>query len=1397
MLRQSPTGLRDPVEDAVPPSLPPDDPEESHPSVPPASLTSPLRRAGYAMLLVALCFVQDPGRMVADTKFDLLTAPWRFLERGMHLWDPNVAFGQVPDQSYGYAWPMGPFFGVGALLELPPWVVQRLWWSLLICLAFFGMLRLCERLGLGTELTRVVAAFAFVLTPRLTTLVGVVSVEVWPMALAPWVLLPLVKGSQQGSVRRAAATSALVVACCGGVNAVAVAAVLPLGVVWLLTRSPGPRRWRLLGWWTGLTILATAWWSGPLLLMGSYSPPFLDYIENATITTLSTDLTRSLLGVSDWVAYFGGQDFGAGRQIVGTPFLLLDAALVAAVGLVGIGMRDNPHRRFLVLGLLTGLALVGLGYSRDLAGFFAESRLHSLDNALAALRNLHKFDVVLRIPLLLGLAHGLARLPELLRGRGSALARLTFRAAMVLAMVGLLSPWLNTVISAHDGVKGVPRYWQQAADYLAAQDDGSVALELPAASFGVYGWGNVHDDVLQGLATSPWAVRSVVPLAQPGNVVFLDAVTRAVESGRPSPQLAAYLAANNVGTLVVRNDLDRLATGAPDPAYVRSVLGATPGIELEKSFGPTIGAPPYAFARDADHTRLVTGSGISERTRPIEIYRVSGTTAATVSDPGRVLVGDPGSPIGPGAADLAESPHVLAADATVPVTGQVLTDDMSRQEMNFPAVRWNESSTLSADEPFRLPGKEQSHRVVDDEERWSTVESWTGGVDRVSASSSQAYADATPPLSVGAHPGAVFDSDSSTAWESARDEDPGGQWWQAHFPTARTVGTVALRLAPGSVRPAHLRISGGGQTRTVNPPAPGSWATYQVGLPRTHSLRVTTEYAGPLLTGSVAISDLSVDDLHPQRFLDLPAPLEGAPVNQVVLSRDQDRLPCAQVRAAFKCDDILIAPGEDGDTLARRFQLSAGGRYRIGVLASLRRHPDVWKGLLGGTGVAVSATPQRSQDPAESPGAMVDGDPATTWESTVQRPLVRLTLPRPTRLSTLRMTLRPGAAASRPARVEIWSRQGHRVLDLDKRGRAKLPHWKVTSLRLRIDSTYPAFADQGDRYVELGPGVTELRLNGRRITSSVFRTVTLPCGQGPRFYLGGSLYDTSVTANVRDLVRGKRVAVQVCAPDAVNLAPGRSALIAPPTSELRVDAVTLTRAGTSPATAQDLEVDRDASGAPASVDVASRSRTRLLTLPQNINPGWQATLDGKKLTPQRVDGWKQGWLLPAGDAGTVRLHYAPGGLFDIALLGGAALLLLVVLAALPLWRRRRRPELPPHVAGRPGVIDVVVVGTVAALLTGWVGLGLVGVLALLARRWGGLGTTGGWGLPAAAALLLAVAGLTWGPLKDQSWALTWAQLWAMAAVAALSVSLVGPRRPPRPGRAASRPVPDRPPSARS
>ena len=49
--------------------------------------------------------------------------------------------------------------------------------------------------------------------------------------------------------------------------------------------------------------LGSAWWLGPLVVLGGYAYPFLDFIETARITTAVTSVPGILRGASDWVAY--------------------------------------------------------------------------------------------------------------------------------------------------------------------------------------------------------------------------------------------------------------------------------------------------------------------------------------------------------------------------------------------------------------------------------------------------------------------------------------------------------------------------------------------------------------------------------------------------------------------------------------------------------------------------------------------------------------------------------------------------------------------------------------------------------------------------------------------------------------------------------------------------------------------------------------------------------------------------------------------------------------------------------------------------------------------------------------------------------------------------------------
>ena len=154
---------------------------------------------GYAAILTALVLHPEPGPDGRRHQVRPAHGPGRVPGPRAEALGPQRRLRAGPEPGYGYAWPMGPFFALGAPRHMPPWMVQRLWWALLLCLAFFGMLRLCRaardrhRADAGSS-----PPLAFVLTPRFTTLSASVSVEVWPMALAPWVLLPLVKGSRAG-----------------------------------------------------------------------------------------------------------------------------------------------------------------------------------------------------------------------------------------------------------------------------------------------------------------------------------------------------------------------------------------------------------------------------------------------------------------------------------------------------------------------------------------------------------------------------------------------------------------------------------------------------------------------------------------------------------------------------------------------------------------------------------------------------------------------------------------------------------------------------------------------------------------------------------------------------------------------------------------------------------------------------------------------------------------------------------------------------------------------------------------------------------------------------------------------------------------------------------------------
>src|SRR4051794_577528 len=161
-----------------------------------------LRLALVCLLLTVLVFAQSAGRTASDTKLDLVVDPLRFLHRALSLWDPLGGAGQLQNQAYGYLFPMGPFFALGKLMALPPWVVQRGWESALLVAAFLGTVRLGRLAGGAAFWPKVAAGLVYALAPRMLSELGSISSELMPVAILPWLLIALVVGSRQGSARR-------------------------------------------------------------------------------------------------------------------------------------------------------------------------------------------------------------------------------------------------------------------------------------------------------------------------------------------------------------------------------------------------------------------------------------------------------------------------------------------------------------------------------------------------------------------------------------------------------------------------------------------------------------------------------------------------------------------------------------------------------------------------------------------------------------------------------------------------------------------------------------------------------------------------------------------------------------------------------------------------------------------------------------------------------------------------------------------------------------------------------------------------------------------------------------------------------------------------------------------
>lgn len=1174
--------------------------------------------------------------------------------------------------------PVAAFLWLTDALGVPSAGGRTLWSVLVLVLAAVGAVRLARARVTTVEAshepwTPWVGAALFACTPVLVTTVQHAPGDGLVVALLPWVLAPLVRGTDGW---RASAASAAWLGLAGAGTPPWALAALAAGLVTALATSRRPGGTRQLARWTVLAVLSSAWWMAAYVWEASYATD----LAGLAATRLSADRVAATLGLPT-------------TATVLTVLLLLGPLAVAVSALALRVGRDRAVVAAL-LGLSAVAAVVGVvggGWPAWLPVPAGTARASDVVPAPWTILGgwLALAALVAWTPLV---DHLLARLPRSWSWRPATVSAFVAAGLAVLALVSVAGPVLAVQEQVSDPADTDAEQWDEVAAWSETAPPGRV-LVLPAVTEG-----RVEPAVEHALRGRSWIARDTLPLSGAGATTALDTALGRLDRGHDGAGTATALRHLGISYVLLRNDVPAAADRERPVALVRHALALQGASRVA-----AIGSP----ARGGDDAAAAAGIGdlgVRDPVGSLEIWALDEAADGSLHDGAPLSVAGDAGVVGDLAdAGLADGP-ALVLGTPRDGSADLVSDSARRQDVDLRVASDPFGPVLGSEEPRTV--------VPPDSVPQTTASRALTGAEEVRASSSAADLDSSR-RRVGAVATAAVDGNAFTAWQSGRGHVV-GQWWEITFDGVTDLTSGALQVVQNpfaSYQVTRIRLESDNGSTEVDVPADGT--VVLAGAGRTGRLRVVATGVSGTVSGSssFAISELTVPDLQVEEELVVGGPETDS---WIVAARPPSFATCVPSfpiggavdpgSSETVCNRGLSVDGPDSGPITRVLRPSRSGEVagRAWVRAVDSAESTRLAARLARPSITATASSVASSDLVAGPQAAADADPATAWRPSPEdaAPTLVLSWKRPALVSGVRVTTAARRLSSLPTHVVVTYGDSDRSEsgEIGPDGVLDLPAVRTRELTLVFESETPqASTDSltgGIRTVPIA--VSEVEVVGApAVRYDADAVEQLPCGSGPEVTVGGFVHETAVRVSARQVVEASIVPATLC--DRPFLQTGEVRVGVEASFAWIPIGLVLTSPDGALGEVDEIGTGTDGGGVVPAGTIGPRPLSQVvevdptgqatLALAVPAGKGWTAVADGRQLPRLTVDGWAQAWQVPEG-VSRVTIRYSSGEVLRWAT--GLAALGWVLVVVLALWSpaRTRRPLL----TGRRGRRDQAMVG---------------------------------------------------------------------------------------------------------